>query len=85
MSHGKWQVCVCFQPAEGRTLGRRVPPSDRWIPDSVGTAQGWNGGLQDLSSLTRDGNLGPLQWTHRVLTTGPPENSHGYCQHIHYC
>ena len=62
-----------------------MPPSDRWIPDSVGTAQALNGGVQDLSSLTRDGNLGPLQWTHRVLTTGPPENSHRYCQHMHYC
>ena len=32
-------------------------------------------GLQDLSSQTRDGNLRPLQWKCRVLTTGLPGNS----------
>ena len=31
--------------------------------------------MQDLSSLTRDGTRAPLQWKHRVLTTGPPGNS----------
>ena len=84
-SHGKWWVCVCFQPAQGRTLGRRCGPSGGWIPDSVGTAQGLNGGSQDLSSLTRDRNPGPLQWTRRLLTTGPAGISHRYCQHIHCC
>ena len=83
MANGKY--VSAFSQLRAGPWGGGVPPSDRQIPDSVGTAQGLNGGLQDLSSLTRDGNLGLLQWMHRVLTTGPPENSHGYCQHMHYC
>ena len=35
----------------------------------------WTRGLHDLSSPTRDWNLGPWQWKHWVLTTGPPRNS----------
>ena len=29
----------------------------------------------ESSSPTRDLNLGPLPWEHRVLATGPPEKS----------
>ena len=34
----------------------------------------WHGGS---SSPTRDENLGPLRWEHRVLATGPPVKSLG--------
>ena len=37
--------------------------------------------LQDLSSPARDGNRAP-QWKCRVLTTGPPGNSH---PHLSFC
>jgi hypothetical protein len=33
-------------------------------------------GLQDLSSPTRNWTRAPVQWKCRVLTTGPPGNSH---------
>ena len=39
----------------------------------------WGGGaalhgMRDLSSWTRDRTCSPVQWKHRVLTTGPPGN-----------
>ena len=36
-------------------------------------------GMWDFSSLTRDRIWGPLQWRHRVLTTGSPGKSPDQC------
>ena len=33
------------------------------------------GGMWDLSSLARRLNLDPLNWEHKVFTTGPPVKS----------
>ena len=34
-------------------------------------------GMWDLSSETRERTLCPVKWNQRVLTTGPPGESHG--------